>query len=69
MGQQQEIVAGSSALRRMILVLVVASLMAAMMLVAMAAPAFAAQPNPEEIAGFACFKSDGHAHPFGFNCR
>ena len=40
MGQQLEIVAGSSALRRIILVLSVAALMA-VMLVAMAAPAFA----------------------------
>jgi hypothetical protein len=40
MGQQQEIVAGSSALRRIILVLTVAALMAAMM-AASAMPAFA----------------------------
>ena len=55
-------------MKRIITVLAVAALMA-VMLVAMAAPAFAAQPSREEIAGFACFKSNFNAHPFGFSCR
>jgi hypothetical protein len=53
--------------KRILVLLSVVALMVVMLAMSVA-PALAVRPSPEDIYAFACYKSSGYAHPFGFGC-